>query len=43
LARLTEPQRHGTRRSTGFNPARREDLQLFAAVLDGDHIVQGFG
>jgi hypothetical protein len=42
LARLTEPKRHGERRSQGFNPARREDLQLFAAVLDGDHLVQGF-
>ena len=28
--------------SAGFNPARREDVRLFAAVLDGDHIARGF-
>ena len=26
----------------GFNPARREDVDLFAAVLRGDHLVRGF-
>jgi len=26
----------------GFNPARRDDVRLFAAVLDGDHIARGF-
>ena len=30
------------RSSAGFNPARREDVRLFAAVLDGDHIARGF-
>ncbi|HEX5106455.1 MAG TPA: hypothetical protein VFV87_21700, partial [Pirellulaceae bacterium] len=30
------------RNSAGFNPARREDLRLFAAVLDGDAIARGF-
>ena len=27
---------------SGFNPARREDVRLFMAVLDGDHIARGF-
>ena len=26
----------------GFNPARREDVRLFTALLDGDHIARGF-
>ena len=26
----------------GFNPARADDVGLFAAVLDGDHIARGF-
>jgi hypothetical protein len=26
----------------GFNPARRDDVRLFAAVLDGDHAARGF-
>ena len=30
------------RSSAGFNPARSEDVRLFAAVLDGDHIARGF-
>ena len=30
------------RNSAGFNPARRDDVRLFAAVLDGDHIARGF-
>lgn len=42
LTNLTEPKRHGSRNSTGFNPARRDDQQLFAAVLAGDHLAQGF-
>jgi hypothetical protein len=42
LANLTEPKRHGSRTSTGFNPARNNDQQLFAAVLAGDHLPQGF-
>jgi len=32
----------GDRSSAGFNPARRHDVQLFKAVLDGDHIARGF-
>jgi hypothetical protein len=42
LANLTEPKRQGSRNSTGFNPARNSDQQLFAAVLAGDHLPQGF-
>lgn len=42
LANLAEPRRIHGRNSAGFNPAVREDLDLFAAVLEGDHITQGF-
>jgi hypothetical protein len=42
LRQLTEPQKVAGRSMAGFNPARREDVQLFAAVLDGDHIARGF-
>ena len=42
LQQLTEPKRVAERSSAGFNPARREDVRLFAAVLDGDHIARGF-
>ena len=42
LANLAEPKRVHGRNSAGFNPACRDDLVLFAAVLDGDHIAHGF-
>jgi hypothetical protein len=42
LRDLTETKRVAQRSSAGFNPARREDVRLFAAVLDGDHIARGF-
>jgi hypothetical protein len=42
LRHLTEPKRLAGRSSAGFNPARREDVRLFAAILDGDHIARGF-
>ena len=42
LANLAEPKRVHGRNSAGFNPAQRNDLELFAAILDGDHIAQGF-
>ena len=42
LKRLTERQRARGRRYAGFNPAREEEIRLFAAVLAGDHITQGF-
>lgn len=42
LANIAEPKRVHGRNSAGFNPACRKDLELFAAVLDGDHIAHGF-
>jgi hypothetical protein len=42
LRQLTEPKRVAQRSSAGFNPASRDDVRLFAAVLDGDHIARGF-
>lgn len=42
LRHLTEPKVLAERSFAGFNPARREDVRLFAAVLDGDHIARGF-
>jgi hypothetical protein len=42
LRQLTEPKVMAGRSMAGFNPARREDVRLFAAVLDGDHIARGF-
>ena len=42
LRQLTEPKVVDGRSYAGFNPARRDDVRLFKAVLDGDHIVRGF-
>lgn len=42
LRQLTEPKVVAGRSMAGFNPARREDVRLFAAVRDGDHIARGF-
>jgi len=42
LRHLTESKKVASRSLAGFNPARREDVRLFAAVLDGDHIARGF-
>jgi hypothetical protein len=42
LRHLTEPKVVGGRSYAGFNPARREDVRLFTAVLDGDRIARGF-
>jgi hypothetical protein len=42
LRQLTEPKRVAGRSSAGFNPARHDDVALFAAVLDGDHLARGF-
>jgi hypothetical protein len=42
LRQLTEPKVVAGRSSAGFNPARTDDVRLFAAVLDGDHIARGF-
>jgi hypothetical protein len=42
LKKLTDSVRQKERSFAGFNPAREEESRLFAAVLAGDHIVQGF-
>ena len=42
LRELTEPRHHKGRSYAGFNPAREQEARLFAAVLAGDHIAQGF-
>lgn len=42
LKQLTERQRDRGRSYAGFNPARQDEARLFAAVLAGDHIAQGF-
>jgi len=42
LRQLTEPKLVEGRSFAGVNPARCEDLRLFLAVLDGDHIARGF-
>jgi hypothetical protein len=42
LKNLTERQRQNGRSYAGFNPAREEETRLFAAVLAGDHVCQGF-
>lgn len=38
---LAEPVRHRERPYRGFNPAAREDIQLFTAVMRGEHVLQG--
>jgi hypothetical protein len=42
LRTLTERERHKGRSYAGFNPAREEETHLFAALLAGDHLAQGF-
>lgn len=39
---LARRQVVGERSFAGFNPARREDVALFRAVLQGDHLLHGF-
>lgn len=39
---LARPVRAKGRTYRGFNPACTQDLQLFAAVLRGEHLLQGF-
>jgi hypothetical protein len=39
---LTERRRRKGRSYAGFNPAREDEAKVFAAVLAGDHIAQGF-
>jgi hypothetical protein len=42
VAALVQPKVQGQRRYAGFNPARREDVQFFRAVLRGEHELRGF-
>jgi hypothetical protein len=42
LRQLTEPKVVAGRSLAGFNPARADEVRLFTAVLDGDHIARGF-
>jgi hypothetical protein len=42
LKHLTERQRKQGKSYAGFNPAREDECRLFAALLAGDHIAQGF-
>jgi hypothetical protein len=42
VEQVAEPKVVGTRRYAGFNPARRDDVRLFKAVLSGDHLLHGF-
>ncbi len=39
---LSQSVRHQDRPYRGFNPAAREDVGLFAAVMRGEHLLQGF-
>lgn len=42
LKKLTERDREKGRSYAGFNPAREEEARLFAGVLAGSQIAQGF-
>lgn len=42
VATLVQPKQQGQRSFAGFNPARREDVQFFRAVLRGEHELKGF-
>lgn len=42
VERLAESTLSRGRRYAGFNPARREDIRLFQAVLSGEHLLRGF-
>ncbi len=39
---LVQTKQSAGRRYAGFNPARREDVQFFRAVLHGEHELRGF-
>jgi hypothetical protein len=41
MKELTTAKEVGGRSSAGFNPARAEDVRLFQAVLNGNHLVNG--
>ena len=42
VADLTESKTSRGRRYAGFNPARKDDVRLFQAVLSGAHELRGF-
>ena len=42
VRQLAQPVRHNGRPWRGFNPADTRDIQLFAAVMRGDHFLRGF-
>jgi hypothetical protein len=42
VSELTESKVHKGRSYRGFNPASRNDIRLFEAVMSGDHLIQGF-
>jgi hypothetical protein len=42
VSQFTESKVVRGRRYAGFNPARSEDVELFQAVLAGDHLLRGF-
>lgn len=42
VERLVQPKVSAGRSYAGFNPACRQHVRLFQAVLQGDHLLQGF-
>jgi hypothetical protein len=40
--KLARPRVVGERSFAGFNPARHEDVALFRAILQGNHLLHGF-
>jgi len=42
VSALAESKQSAGRRYAGFNPARRDDIRLFQAVLSGEHLLRGF-
>jgi hypothetical protein len=42
VSQLVDSKICGTRRYAGFNPARRDDVSLFQAVMSGEHLLRGF-
>jgi hypothetical protein len=42
VAKLAEAKVQNGRSYKGFNPASRDDVRLFQAVMSGDHLLEGF-
>jgi hypothetical protein len=42
VSHVAESKQCNGRRYAGFNPARKDDIRWFAAVLSGDHLLRGF-